>query len=105
MKDTITEEEQIEQILEEANAYNLRQEVITTAETFIKDDPELDKIVAYEMGYMEWVKQKMKTVLEFLMIGILFMLGTIVIAVLQLISWLWEGFIRTKEYLTTKIKI
>jgi len=47
----------------------------------------------------------MKTVLEFLMIGILFMLGTIVIAVLQLISWLWEGFIRTKEYLTTKIKI
>lgn len=105
MKDTITEEEQIEQILEEANAYNLRQEVITTAETFIKDDPELDKIVAYEMGYMEWVKQKMKTVLEFLIIGILFMLGTIVIAVLQLISWLWEGFIRTKEYLTTKIKI
>jgi riboflavin biosynthesis pyrimidine reductase len=56
MKGTITEEEQIEQILEEANAHNLRQEVITTAETFIKDDPELDKVIAYEMGFMEWVK-------------------------------------------------
>jgi|TARA_X000001382_G_scaffold129182_2_gene120557 hypothetical protein len=56
MKDTITEEEQIEQILEEANAYNLRQEVITTSEMFLIDDPELDRVVAYEMGFMEWVK-------------------------------------------------
>ena len=47
----------------------------------------------------------MKTVLEFLMIGILFMLGTIVISTIQLILWLWEGFIKIKEYLTTKIKI
>lgn len=57
MKDIITEEEQIEQILEEANAYNLRQEVITTSEMFLIDDPELDRVVAYEMGFMEWVKQ------------------------------------------------
>tara|TARA_R100000544_G_scaffold33315_1_gene19787 strand:- start:1279 stop:1422 length:144 start_codon:yes stop_codon:yes gene_type:complete len=47
----------------------------------------------------------MKTVLEFLMIGILFMLGTIVISTIQLILWLWEGIIEIKEYLTIKIKI
>jgi hypothetical protein len=45
----------------------------------------------------------MKTVLEFLMIGILFMLGTIVISTIQLILWLWEGLIQIKEYLTNKI--
>ena len=51
-----TEEEQIEEILQEANAYNLRQEVKTTAEMFIKDDPALNRVLAYEMAYMEWVK-------------------------------------------------
>ena len=56
MKDTITEEEHIEEILTEANAYSLRQEVITTAAIFMKDDPELDKVSAYNMAYMEWVK-------------------------------------------------
>jgi hypothetical protein len=56
MKDTITEEEQIEEILTEANAYSLRQEVITTAAMFMKDDPGLEQIVAYQMAYMEWVK-------------------------------------------------
>jgi|TARA_R100001163_G_C4998652_1_gene148602 hypothetical protein len=52
----ITEEEQIEEILTEANAHNLRQEVITTASVFMKDDPELDKVAAYQMAYMEWIK-------------------------------------------------
>jgi hypothetical protein len=56
MKDIITEQEQIEEILTEANAYNLRQEVITTAAIFMKDDPELDEVAAYHMAYMEWVK-------------------------------------------------
>jgi predicted HNH restriction endonuclease len=54
--DFMEEEVQIEEILTEANAYNLRQEVITTAEVFMKDDPDLNKAVAYEMAYMEWVK-------------------------------------------------
>ena len=57
MNKEITEEEQIEEILTEANAYNLRQEVITTAEVFMKDDPDLNKTLAYEMAYMEWIKQ------------------------------------------------
>tara|TARA_B100000900_G_scaffold411226_1_gene430501 strand:- start:263 stop:436 length:174 start_codon:yes stop_codon:yes gene_type:complete len=52
----ISEEEQIEEILTEANSYNLRQEVITTASMFMQDDPELDKVAAYQMAYMEWIK-------------------------------------------------
>jgi|TARA_Y100000385_G_C12547824_1_gene406586 hypothetical protein len=52
----ITEEEQIEEILTEANSYNLRQEVITTASMFMQDDTELDKVAAYQMAYMEWIK-------------------------------------------------
>jgi len=54
--DFIEENIQIEEILTEANAYNLRQEVMTTAAIFMKDDPELDKVSAYNMAYMEWVK-------------------------------------------------
>tara|TARA_B100001173_G_C15941525_1_gene527318 strand:+ start:787 stop:1152 length:366 start_codon:yes stop_codon:yes gene_type:complete len=48
--------EQIELILTEANAHNLRNEVKTTAEMFIKDDPELEPGIAYEMAYMQWIK-------------------------------------------------
>ncbi len=54
--DFIEENIQIEEILTEANAYNLKQEVMTTAAIFMKDDPELDKVSAYNMAYMEWVK-------------------------------------------------
>jgi hypothetical protein len=46
----------IEQILIEATAYNLRQEVINTAESFIKEDPDLNKANAYAMAYMKWIK-------------------------------------------------
>ncbi|MBC8510562.1 MAG: hypothetical protein H8D33_02750 [Cryomorphaceae bacterium] len=54
--DFMEDEVQIEEILTEANAYNLKQEVITTAAIFMKDDPELDKVSAYNMAYLEWVK-------------------------------------------------
>ena len=54
--DNKSDEEQIEEILQEANAYNLKAEVTTTAEMFIKDDPALNRVLAYEMAYMEWVK-------------------------------------------------
>ena len=54
--DFIEENIQIEEILTEANAYNLKQEVITTAAIFMKDDPELVKVSAYNMAYLEWVK-------------------------------------------------
>ena len=54
--DFMDEAVQIEEILTEANAYSLKQEVITTAAIFMKDDPELDKVSAYNMAYLEWVK-------------------------------------------------
>jgi len=47
---------QIEEILTEANAYNLRSEVMITAQSFIKDDPDLDKVSAFQMAYIEWIK-------------------------------------------------
>tara|TARA_R100000081_G_C4660741_1_gene87464 strand:+ start:91 stop:273 length:183 start_codon:yes stop_codon:yes gene_type:complete len=54
--DNKTDQEQIEEILMEATAYNLRQEVKLTAEMFIKDDPDLNEALAYEMAYIEWIK-------------------------------------------------
>jgi|TARA_R110000822_G_scaffold11376_2_gene41682 hypothetical protein len=50
------DEIQIEEILTEANAYSLREEVTLTANTFMKEDPDLDRVLAYEMAYMEWIK-------------------------------------------------
>jgi len=56
-KFNMSEEEQIEEILEEANAYNLRQEVKDTAEQFIQNDDILvSRVDAYLMAYNEWVK-------------------------------------------------
>ena len=40
---------QIEEILTEANAYSLREEVKLTANTFIQEDPDLDKVLAYQI--------------------------------------------------------
>jgi len=51
----MSEISQITEILTEANAYSLRAEVIATAEHYLKDDPDLDKILAYEMAYIEWI--------------------------------------------------
>ena len=54
--DRLTEQEQIEQILQEAKAYGVRKEVIEWARQFIKRDPKLDRIAAFQMSYDEWVK-------------------------------------------------
>ena len=54
--DRLTEQEQIEEILQEANAYGLRKEVIQWAKQFIKRDPKLDRVAAFQMSYDEWVK-------------------------------------------------
>lgn len=50
------QEIQIEEILTEANAWGLRWEVMHTAKNLIKEDSSLDRVVAYEMAYLEWVK-------------------------------------------------
>ena len=49
----MSEEEQIEEILEEANAYNLRQEIKDTAEKILKENDMFSKIDAYVKAYHE----------------------------------------------------
>jgi predicted HNH restriction endonuclease len=53
---TMSDEIQIEEILAEANAYSLKAEVISAATNFIKDDPDLDKVAAYSMAYIELIR-------------------------------------------------
>ena len=51
------DEEQIELILEEANAYNLRWEVKDTAERWLQgDDILISRVDAYALAYHEWIK-------------------------------------------------
>ena len=52
----MSEEEQIEEILEEANAYNLRQEVKDTAEKKFEKNDMFSKLDAYVRAYHEWIK-------------------------------------------------
>jgi len=56
----MSEEEQIEEILEEANAYNLRGEVKDTAEKSLKEANFkgiwLSRIDAYVNAYHDWIK-------------------------------------------------
>ena len=51
----MTEEEQIEEILEEANAYNLRSEVKANAEKIFKENNMFSKIDAYVRSYHELI--------------------------------------------------
>ncbi len=53
---TMSEAEQIEEILEEANAWGLRWEVDEWAKKAIKKNPTLSKLDAYVLAYQEWVK-------------------------------------------------
>ena len=50
------DEEQIELILEEANAYGLRQEVKMWAEKELEKDSTLSNLDAYVIAYHEWIK-------------------------------------------------
>lgn len=49
-------QEQIESILEEANAYGLRWEVDTWAKEIISNSPQINIVKAYEMAFKEWIK-------------------------------------------------
>jgi hypothetical protein len=56
-------QEQIEFILEEANAYGLRWEVDESAQKIIMeefkkhpDKPQINIVKAYEMAFREWIK-------------------------------------------------
>ena len=52
----MSEAEQIEEILEEANAYNLKYEVMETATKLIKEEPDISELSAYVTAYHEWIK-------------------------------------------------
>ena len=52
----LEDEEDIELILEEANAFGLRWEVDSFAKKFMDEDPTLPKLEAYVMAYNEWIK-------------------------------------------------
>ena len=52
----MSEEEQIEEILEEANAYNLRPEVETEAKRILKENDMFSKVDAYVRAYYEIIE-------------------------------------------------
>ena len=52
----LEDEENIELLLEEANAYGLRIEVEQWAMQLLKEDPDLPRIDAYVQAYNEWIK-------------------------------------------------
>ena len=53
----MSEAQQIEEILEEANAYNLRGEVKDTAKKLLKENKsDLSELSAYVIAYNEWIK-------------------------------------------------
>ena len=52
----LEDEEQIELLLEEANAFGLRIEVEQWAIQLLKEDPDLSRLEAYVQAYNEWVK-------------------------------------------------
>lgn len=52
----MSNEEQIEEILVEASAYNLRAEVILTAKEIMDENPSIARVDAYQQAFLEWVK-------------------------------------------------
>ena len=52
----LEDEEEIELILEEANAYGLRLEVEQWAVQLLKEDYDLPRLEAYVLAYNEWIK-------------------------------------------------
>jgi len=48
--------DQIEEILYEASAYGLRDEVINSAKELITFNPGMDIVQAYEIAYQDWIK-------------------------------------------------
>ena len=52
----LEDEEDIELILEEANAFGLRIEVEQWAIQLLKEDHDLSRLEAYVLAYNEWIK-------------------------------------------------
>jgi len=52
----MTDSDHIEEILIEAYAHNMRDEVINWANKEMKENPKLSKVDAYEIAFREWCK-------------------------------------------------
>jgi len=52
----LNDEEDIELLLEEANAYGLRTEIEQWAIQLLKEDPDLSRLEAYVRAYNEWIE-------------------------------------------------
>lgn len=52
----MTNEEIIEEILIEAEAHGLRNEIIETAAKIRKEDNTIPTVTSYEIAYNEWIK-------------------------------------------------
>ena len=52
----LNDEEDIELLLEEANAFGLRWEIDSTAKQMMEQNPTLLKLEAYVHAYNEWIK-------------------------------------------------
>jgi hypothetical protein len=52
----MSEQQQIEEILEEANAYGIRWDVKTHAQKSLKQNKSLTKLQAYQLAYAEFIK-------------------------------------------------
>ena len=52
----MTGEEQIEEILIEAHAHGLREEVMDYAKKLMQDNPKMDRVMAYSEAFHEWIK-------------------------------------------------
>ena len=56
VENQLNNEEDIELLLEEANAYGLRIEIEQWAIQLLKEDPDLPRLEAYVQAYNEWIK-------------------------------------------------
>lgn len=52
----MTNEQLIEEILFEADAHGLRQEVMDTARQLREEDKSIDAVTSYELAFRDWVK-------------------------------------------------
>jgi hypothetical protein len=52
----MTREEEIEEILMEAHSYGLRIEVMETAKKLMTENPNMDRVAAYQQAFDDWVK-------------------------------------------------
>jgi len=54
----MTEEAQIEEILYEAHAYGIREEVLQLAFKIVRDNPKINKVEAYQQAYNTLIKDE-----------------------------------------------